>query len=183
MSHDWPKTLNLDPGAIKALDRVPKDHPELATWPEGERFREHDQAQAIADVLIGTYHKELANARIVYLFREKAGVRGQAPLAKTVLLGGRESFLSEMDFAIVVNWEGWRKLDLVQRVALVDHELEHCGVEDGGGFVLLHHDIEEFNCIAQRWGAVQEDLRRFFTAARTQFEMFAPEPEKETASS
>ena len=171
MTHDWPSNLGLDPGAVTALE---KDHEtlEITEWTEGVDFMQAGRAERIAGVLLPAFHRELTNARIAYLLKEKSTTRGRSPLGKTNLLSKRDRFLSDYDFVVVFDWSRWKALTLVQRVALVDHQLEHCGVDDNGNFVMMDHDIREFNTTVRRWGAWQPSVRDFFRAAKVQFEMF-----------
>lgn len=48
-----------------------------------------------------------------------------------------------------------------QRVALVDHELCHCTVNEDGVPTLLHHDVEEFGQVVERHGLWKPDLAWF----------------------
>ena len=177
MKHHWPQGLGLDPGAVKALEKC-LDVPIPGNWPEGVAFVTADQPYEIATVLCPAWHKELTNARIAFLFKEKSTERSRATAGKAFLLSKRERYLSDYDFAIVIDHSIWTAMDLVARTALVDHELEHCGVDDGGNFITIPHDIQEFNTTVGRWGAWHQGVQDFFRAAKPQFEMWTePEPE------
>ena len=172
MTHDWPSNLGLDPVKVRTLEQAHEETPGLASWIEGVDFVQAGTADRIAGIILPVFHHELANARIAYLFKEKSTTRGRSPLGKTNLLSKRDRFLSDYDFVIVFDWSRWKPLTLVQRVALVDHQLEHCGVDDNGNFIMIDHDIREFNTTVRRWGAWQPNVRDFFRAAKVQFEMF-----------
>lgn len=174
MDYKWPEDLKLDPGARTALEKVTEKVPLLAEWPEDEKMREADQPRAMADVLIPAFHPEIQNAKIAYLFVQTMGSRNRTVAAKTALLSRKVKFLSEFDFCITFNWTIWKGLNPAQRAALVDHELEHCGVADDGRYISLSHDLEEFNAIVRRWGLWQEGLHQFVEAARPQLELEIP---------
>ncbi len=180
---NWPENLKLDPGARTALEKVPHDHPVLANWVEDQKFRDAPDVGAIAEILIPEFHDNLKNACIAYLFKEKSTSRGRSPAATAAKLGPRDIHISSYEFVIVVLWDRWKKMDLVTRVALVDHELEYCGVDDNGNFIKIEHDIEEFNTTVQRWGAWEPSLVEFLQAAKSQVEMFqGPDPEPQPAA-
>ena len=165
---EWPLSLRLDPGAKTALERVLEDHPIWAAWPEDEKVMGCPQAQAVARILVPEFHSELVNAKIAYLFVEKMGNRGRAVWAKA---STQLHYLSEYDFVVTVNWTVWKDLDLVKRVALVDHELEHFGLDDKGGFCLLPHDLEGFHSIVRRYGLWRSSVVNFVDAATAQTEL------------
>ncbi len=181
-TYKWPDSLKLDPGAKRALEKVPQEHPMLGAWPEDQKFRTADDVEAIAGVLIPEFHKELAKANIAYVMKEKSTSRGPAPGAKASKFGALERFLTGIDFAVVVLWESWHTMDLVTRVAMVDHFLERCNVDDNENFVIMKPDVQEFNCIVNRWGPWQDNLGAFLRAAQ-QTDMFAePPPEPQPAT-
>lgn len=150
--NEWPDTLKLDPGAKKALEKVPEQHPLLAKWPEGEKFIVCDQGKAIADILIPVFHSHLTNAKVAYLFKQHVGGRGVTLMGKTKLASGQMQFLASVDFIIEINHTTWAGASLPMRAALIDHELSHCGVDDNSAYCFIQHDIEEFFGVVQRWG-------------------------------
>jgi hypothetical protein len=128
-----------------------------AEW-SGQSFEGAEQPAAIADVLVSTLHRHLGNAKIAYLFREKMTDK----LAVASKAGGKLAFLANVDFTIEFDWEKWRLLTAEQRIALVDHELCHCGVDDEKGkWVMWPHDVEEFGGIVHRWGLWRSNLTDF----------------------
>jgi predicted metallopeptidase len=145
---------------------------------ESVTYRLADQPDAIARVLIRAIHNELLNASIVYLFRERTtSGKDQVKLGHASRAAGRLHFLTEHDFVLEFNWEAWRDLTAEQRVALVDHELCHCTMDDeSGNYAMRPHDVEEFGEIVHRWGLWKSDLMQFGPVVRTamaQTEMFA----------
>jgi hypothetical protein len=144
--------------------------PLLMTWDDEESFADAAQPAAIAAVLVDAIHTHLVNAQIGYLFRKDIKRRGQVVLGQASKVGGKLAHFSHLDFLIEINWERWILLDSTRRIALMDHELEHCGVDDtekGEKFVLVPHDVEEFNSIARRWGIWRPQLAQFADALGT----------------
>lgn len=129
--------------------------PVEATWDPNDGFRTADQARAIGRALIEQLHQDLVNARISYLFREDIS----KVWAKASKAGAKLAFLADIDFTIEFSWTTWLRLTAEQRIALVDHELCHCSRGDEGGWVLIEHDVEEFNGIVHRWGLWRPSLR------------------------
>jgi len=131
----------------------------LAEWPEGEEFAEAEQAGAIGDVLIPPIYNEIATAKIAYLFKEKMGSGERIDLGKAKRTSGLLAHLTAYDFVLVFNWTAWKACTPIQRLALVDHELAHCGRGDDGQWTILHHEVEEFAGVVRRWGLWTSDLR------------------------
>lgn len=143
-------------------------------WPEGEAFLPAEQPEAIGQALIEALHRELRPARMAFVFK-KMMRRGGAhlSLAKMKRSSGLLLYLGERDFVMIVNWTSWGALEVPQRIALIDHELCHAGVEaENGKWILLHHDVEEFGDVVRRWGLWLPDLKSFGDVLRAQLEIF-----------
>lgn len=132
-----------------------------------------ETVEQIAAGLIPNYHPELATARILYLFVDKASKRGgKDVLGKAQKVTGWTQFALERDFMIVVAADRWNELDANQRTALVDHLLERCtgeeDDEDGGSmkWTMRDPDVQEFGSILQRYGAWHQDLVSFVNVAQ-----------------
>ena len=132
-----------------------------------------ETVEQIAAGLIPNYHPELATARILYLFVDKASKRGgKEVLGKAQKVTGWTQFALERDFMIVVAADKWNELDANQRTALVDHLLERCTGEededDGGAmkWTMRDPDVQEFGSILQRYGAWHQDLVSFVNVAQ-----------------
>jgi len=123
-----------------------------------------ETVEEIALRLIPTYHPELATARIVYIFVDKASKKaGRSVLGKARRISGSLEFLLERDFLLEVAMDGWNELSERQRNALVDHLLESCtGVEDEKTgtmkWVMREADVKEFTSILNRHGAWTDEL-------------------------
>jgi hypothetical protein len=136
--------------------------PLLAQWDPERTFEPAPQPRAIAEVLIEAVHDHLQGAKIGYLFKEKMKTRARVVLGKASKAGSKLEFFDDLDFIIEFNWQEWRRLSPMQRIALVDHELCHFGLEEDAegnrDWVLEPHDIEEFKGVVQRWGLWKPDL-------------------------
>jgi hypothetical protein len=167
---NWPDTVKL---SKKAKERVEAAGamPQMAAWPEGVKFEEAEQAEAIAFPLIAELHKHLVNANIAYLFRQHVGGRGVTLAGKTKLASGLIKHLTKFDFVLEINWTLWSQAPIETRVALIDHELSHCGREEEGGFCILQHDLEEFNAVVARWGLWNQGVRQFADVCAQQLEL------------
>lgn len=140
--------------------------PVLMTWDPDETYHNAEDAAAIGAILVEAVHDHLQRASIAYVFREKMKTRDKSVWGKASKASGELEFFNGYDFVIKINWMVWRGLSDLQKVALIDHELSHCGheIEDKTGddkWVMLSHDIEEFSGIVQRWGLWRPDLTVF----------------------
>lgn len=138
--------------------------PVLAAWNDGDSYHAAEQCEAIGKVLIDrlSAHRDIANASIAYIFREKMKTRGRVVLGKMSKADGKLSFFAGFDFVMEINWQEWKRASDHQKLALIDHELSHAGrEEDAKGekkYVLQLHDVEEFGGIVKRWGLWRNDL-------------------------
>ena len=174
MRYDWPQDLQLSGPDRAELESIGNAYPLLAEWPEGEKFMQCEQAERMADVLITQFHPELRNVAVKYLFQENMGSALRTVWGKAAKTPARWLYLTSIDFVITFNWTVWKELTIPQRAALVDHELEHCFVEEtaeGTKLVLHPHDLEEFNTTVRRWGLWRSNVANFIDAARPQMEL------------
>ena len=133
-----------------------------------------ESVEAVAKTLIPTYHPELATARIIYVFVEKASMKNGRPvLGKAKKVSGALEFLLEADFMLEVALDQWNDLTPQQRQALTDHLLERCtgeeDEEDAGAAMkwsCREPDVTEFMSILQRHGAWNEALSGFVSVAQ-----------------
>lgn len=146
--------------------------PVLAEFPEGATYYEAPQCRALGNAILGVVHRHLVNARIEWLFRKAIKRQGEVIGAKMGTAGARLNFLQGADFVCEVNWEQWRGLSSEARVALIDHELCHCGVDqETSKYLLIPHDVEEFRAIVQRHGLWNTGLQALEGAMR-QLDLF-----------
>ncbi len=125
----------------------------IAKWNEFESLR-----RAIADGLAIAYvwdNKPFDPAKDEYKRHVVAKVTKASPLWEC---------LAEVRLAIQFRRWFWDKYSEVQREAVVYHELRHIRIdwtEDGELTIkLVPHDLEEFNAVARRYGAVLPDVDR-----------------------
>lgn len=102
--------------------------------------------------LVDAYHPHLAEARLVVQVRELAPVKDGFTTMAEVDTADNDEERADFDFSMWFAWDEWQTLDDVQRDAIVDHELCHCGWDKAGKPFLIDHDIQEFNAIIARYG-------------------------------
>lgn len=144
-------------------------------------YRPAPPVAAIADQLIGDHHPHLKDVHVVYLWRPKASTsKGAVVLGKARKISGLNAQLvalarpegsdedAEVDFfAVEIAEDTWETLTEAQRVALVDHELCHLGVEIAEDadkdrkLVIRGHDLEEFAAVVERHGLWRPDVEAF----------------------
>lgn len=129
-------------------------------------WRRAPEVEEIARQLIGKYHTHLAEARILYLFREgKWSSQDRTTWGKAVKVSDRDRYIHGYDFLVIINEEVWHELDEPAREALVDHELSHCGQKENGTWCVWGHDLEDFAAVVRRHGLWNENVRRYLKAA------------------
>jgi len=144
------------------------------SWPKGEGLVKAPQIGVLAGLLIQKLHPELREDRMAYLWREKLTKAGRIDLGKPKKAGALLRLLAGVDFVVTLNWSAWQELTPRQRLALLDHELEHCTTDQQSGAPRVrHHDLEEFTSVVERWGAWTPDLAEF-KAALEQLDIFEP---------
>ena len=167
---NWPETVKLTAKSRKAVEEAGQ-MPQMASWPEETKFEDAEQAKALAFPLIGELHKHLVNAKIVFLFKQHVGGRGLSLPAKVKLASGQIKHLTGFDFIMEINWTVWSGIPIETRVALIDHELSHCGREESGGYCILQHDLEEFTAVVARWGLWTPSVKQFADVCAQQLEL------------
>jgi predicted metallopeptidase len=150
----------------------------------GVTYSDAPDVTAIGKDLIETHHNHLLVVRVFFVFRSKAKKHGDQEVWGTARkLSGLVSFLAtgitQDLFLIEIAEDVWEYLDDKTKVALVDHELCHCNVEDDPekGLILSTrpHDLEEFNEIVVRHGAWRENVRSFIEVGAVQLELMGAE--------
>jgi hypothetical protein len=132
-------------------------------------------------------HTRLADSKLLFLFRsEAAKSKGRVRLGAARKPGALLAFLCHKafgvspDFIIEIAEDCWELLTANERLALLDHELQHCHLEVNPktGEIktgLVGHDVEEFGSVLARRGAWRPDLKRFIDTAR-QLDLFGGTP-------
>lgn len=114
----------------------------------------------LAEELIEKYHPDLQEAEIGIVFRSEPSTTGGK---MTIGHAGKvpeniKPYLdTKYDFLIWIAETYWQSASDIQRRAILDHELCHCDYSDGKA-AMVHHDIEEFNEIIERYGLWRVDL-------------------------
>lgn len=130
------------------------------------QFDPAEEVEKIAKKLIPKYHSHLANCKIAYLFKnKKMKSKGREVVATAEKISKKQHALSGYHFLITTSYPTWKDLSDKQRLAVVDHELEHCFVEDDDKtgepkYSILPHDVEEFGAIIKRHGLYTTNLVR-----------------------
>lgn len=136
------------------------------------KFSYADEVHEIAARVIDKWHQGLAEAKIVYLFKdvETWNSKGKVVFARVNKAPEQWQFLAGYDFLLIVNKKVWIRLNQKQREALIDHELCHVLKDyDSKGnpkWTLVNHDVEEFAAVIQRHGLWSQEVRQFFTIAQ-----------------
>jgi hypothetical protein len=147
------------------------------------KFCPAPEVQKIAQELIPEHHPHLVDVRIDYVFIDKIPNKGNKQVWGTMRkIGSLAAYLAAPSeeqedggagdfFCMTITKPVWDQLEHDDRVALVDHELCHAGVEeDEDGIKKLKtipHDLEEFNCIVERHGLWRKDVQLFADTAAT----------------
>lgn len=126
--------------------------------------------------VIAKYHPDLQYEGIRFVFRDEAvETNGKVTLGKARKVSGLNRHLSRSttDFFVVELAEDkWELLTDGQRIALLDHELNHCRViekPDGGSArYIAPHDLEEFACVVERHGLWKPDVEQMARAMHPQ---------------
>ena len=142
-----------------------REHKGKSTKQIPVQFDSATAVEKIAKKLIPKYHSQLINCKIAYLFKNKAiKSKGKNVIATAKTIGKDMQALSGYHFLITTAYPTWKELSDAQKLAVVDHELEHCFVEeqDSGEvtYKILPHDVEEFGIIIKRHGLYTTDLAR-----------------------
>jgi hypothetical protein len=137
-----------------------------------KEFSEASDVEKMAGGLIPNYHPELAEARILFVFVDKAGMKNGRELhGKAQKVSGLWEWALEKDFVIQIALDKWNTLEELQRTALVDHMLECCtGEEDEDSgetkWKIRDPEVQEFATILQRYGAWHQGLESFISIAK-----------------
>lgn len=125
-----------------------------STWPVL-----YDQINFIAEQVF-PYHSHLERKSIIFLFKKSMTPNGTAQICSKQINAILSIYDTEVDFIICLNWQIWNVLNIKQKAALVDHELEHCKYDEDDRPIMIDHDIEEFTCIVERHGLWTTGLQR-----------------------
>lgn len=128
---------------------------------------QYDPAETVEELakeLIAENHPHLANVSIAYLFKNKPiKAKGREVAATAEKASDKHRALHGYRFLITVSYPMWQELEDPIKRAVIDHELEHCWVEDDDKtgetkYKILPHDVEEFGSIILRHGLYTTNL-------------------------
>lgn len=116
----------------------------------------------LAAEVVSHYHPALQDAKMGFIFQDEASIRfGKQVLGTAQKISDKQRAAGlDMDYLITIALDVWKSLSLTQKKALIDHELCHCDYAYGEA-KMRGHDIEEFNCIVERYGLWKPDLKEF----------------------
>jgi predicted metallopeptidase len=123
-----------------------------------------ETVEELAKELIPKHHSHLVNCKIAYLYKNKEmKSKGRKVVATAEKISAKNHKLSGYHFLITVAYPTYNELSDAQKRAIIDHELEHCFVEDDEQtgepkYKLLPHDVEEFGSIIMRHGLYTTSL-------------------------
>lgn len=125
----------------------------------------------IAEKLIQEHHQHLQGELIEYIFRDKAASKGgKIVFGKARKIRGLTAYLSRPEedeyFLMEIGLDAWKTLTQEQKVALVDHELCHFGIDDNGNKVIIPHDLEEFVAVVDRHGLWSRSVQNMASALK-----------------
>jgi hypothetical protein len=145
----------------------------------------------LAHEIIEECHSHLVEANIKYLFRTgNWEVKKRETWGQAKKVGQEVNFLTGYDFIITIHQEVWDQLNLEDRKALLDHELQHCsaGTDNAGNKIwyVQGHDLEDFHAIIRRhglWSPALKKLENLLNQIELQFEQQPPQQQPETITS
>ena len=129
------------------------------------------EATEIGADLVRAWHPELFgySPRIFYVFlrdtpvskRQEVWGRAKriAGLPAWLLRDDDDALTGEPFFVIELAYDVWKWLTYLQKIALVDHELSHCSIDDLGKLTMRGHEVEEFIPIVGRHGLWNESVK------------------------
>lgn len=136
-------------------------------------YSDAPELSTLGDKLIKDHHPDLVSINVGYLFRDVASMsRGRITCGMALKVDDRNHVFSGKDVMIEIARDVWDRLDDELRDVLLDHELNHIGVEldEKGNTIMTNngrpkvfikpHDFEEFRAVMDRYGSVHERFRK-----------------------
>ena len=136
-------------------------------------YKTAEDVKDIAEAVIEDHHANLKTAKISYLYTSKAPMKdGKAVVGNTAKVPDKQraAFGRNLDFVITISEQHWQELTGEQRLAAIDHELNHCYMSEGKA-VLRGHDLQEFAAVVKRHGYYPEGIEEMADAMQLHFEM------------
>lgn len=132
------------------------------------------------EVLAYPDHAHLVRARIGFIFQIPASTQdGRLVLGRAQRIGERQQAAGlALDFLITIAEDQWNVMSPERRMALLDHELSHCGGNSVDGWKLRTHEVQEFLGVIDRHGLYRFELSEMaeIIQRRLPLEIEAPAP-------
>jgi len=156
----------------------------------GDIWKADSDTVDLANRVIKQYRPELSGTEICYIFKEKASKRGGKIIVATARrVSDKDNIIHshegkpEYEFLITIGANAWTSLTPDQKVAVMHHELRHCGYKEtkDGDLkpVIIPHDLEEFIDVVETHGFYFRDILDFATKIRNMKATESPEPPEE----
>jgi hypothetical protein len=135
-----------------------------------KEFSPAPEVQRIAEKIIEIFKPELAlwEIPIIYVFcTENPKKDGREVIGLARKVTGFYAYLAGYPdglFVLETGLPAYLELTPHQKIAYVHHELCHFGMSELGGLAIVPHDIEEFNEVAETYGAYFDRLQIFADA-------------------
>lgn len=132
----------------------------------------------MASEVIDTYHLDLKHAKVGFVFQDEASRQdGRVILGNACKVSPKQKAAGlDLDFIITLAKDEFETRTRTQRMAIIDHELCHCTLDEVMTPKMVPHDIDEFGVVIERWGLYKDDLRRI-APCFTQPSLFSLEPQ------
>lgn len=165
---------------------------DLRAWVEAHLVGTDAERYGPKPGILNPDHAHLEDATIGYLWARSEQLKSGRRTLGTAALGQRQNstwsharrqlqerewFGHITDFVITLDAAWWLQADDLQRLALLEHELYHCGqARDKHGDLRFRkdgtpvwgirpHDIEEFHGVVMRYGTAMDDIAEFLKYA------------------
>lgn len=138
-------------------------------------YWQSDELKDLATALIADHHPHLVNAKIAYIFRDKAPrrnlsldgkVQQAVPVQVSKIGGGKYEVLVDEDFCIEWGKDIWDECSVAQRNYWMDTALSQLQMdEDDNGeekYFTIPFPISVFPDVVQRYGMPLDELRDFY---------------------
>ena len=145
-------------------------------------YAEAPEVKEIAENLIENEieYNHLKRVSIKYMYCSPAPKsQGKICPGKTTKVSSKYHNITGYDFIIEISGMHFSNMEEKKRVALIEHELNHCNIDNEGNTSLVPHDFEGFNSVLQKHGYWANDLKLLGKTAQQLELPFDPEPEFE----
>lgn len=139
----------------------------LAAWPDAtQKFIEAEEVAEMAKFIISKWRPDLRNIEIAYIFKQKASKSGEnVTFGSAKTESDLQRVLHRYEAVVQIGFDTWIGMDVDQQLRLVDHELQHLGLDpEKGKLGIVNHPVEEFPEVVQRWGLGKDADVQFIAA-------------------